>query len=281
MVTAAEYGPWAVIPGGSEGVGASFARKLGRAGFNLVLIARKPGPLEETARLVREESGAEVRTLQVDLTAPDMLDQIARATDGLDVGLLIYNAGAAHGAAPFLEQPIELSLRLLQLNPAGQMSLSWHFGRRMVARGRGGIILIGSMAGTAGSGGLVAYCAAKAATHVLAEGLWIELKSKGVDVLCMPLGRTATPALGRTHLNDIPNEPLTMTIAADDIAQQCLDNIKNGPLLFPKHLEETGRRLASLSRREAVEHMDDLIRRLKAGDPSPPPHVAIGEASRA
>ena len=43
------YGPWAVIAGGSEGVGASFARQLAESGLNLVLLARKPGPLEETA----------------------------------------------------------------------------------------------------------------------------------------------------------------------------------------------------------------------------------------
>ena len=48
-----KYGPWAVIAGGSEGVGASFAHQLGAAGINLVLIARKPGPLEATAQEVR------------------------------------------------------------------------------------------------------------------------------------------------------------------------------------------------------------------------------------
>jgi short-subunit dehydrogenase len=275
MFDVARYGPWAVIPGGSEGVGASFARKLGQAGINVVLISRKPEPLEETARIVRAESGADVRTVQADLTAADMLATIAAATDDIDVGLLIYNAGAAHGAAPFLEQPLELSLRLLALNPTGQMSLSWHFGRKMLARGRGGIILIGSMAGTAGSSGLVSYCAAKAATHMFGEALWAELKPKGIDVMCMPLGRTVTPALGRTHLNDIADEPLAKPTSADDVAQQCLDNIRNGPVVFPRHLEETARQLASGTRREAVERMDTLIRRLKAGDPNPPKHVPI------
>jgi short-subunit dehydrogenase len=275
MFDAAQYGPWAVIPGGSEGVGTSLARKLAAAGINVVLIARKPEPLAETARLVREESGVEVRTLQVDLTAPDMLEKIARATDDLEVGLLVYNAGAAHGAAPFLEQPLELSLRLLQLNPVGQMSLAWHFGRKMQARGRGGIVLIGSMAGTAGSSGLASYCAAKAATHMFAEALWAELKPRGVDVMCMPLGRTITPALGRTHLNDVTDEPLATPITADDIAQQVLDNIREGPLVFPRHLTDTGRAIYAASRREAVDRMDSLMRRLKAGDPNPPPKVAI------
>jgi short-subunit dehydrogenase len=264
MITKEQYGPWAVIPGGSEGVGASFARKLGQAGLNLVLIARKAGPLEEVAATVRQESGVEVRTLQLDLTAPDMLERVARATEGLEVGLLIYNAGAAHGAAPFLEQPLERSLGLIRLNPVGQVSLAHHFGSGMAARGRGGIVLIGSMAGVVGSGGIVTYCAAKAFTQVLAEGLWAELKPKGVDVMCMPLGRTATPANSRTKLNDLDDEPLAFKASSDDMAQQCLDNIQSGPVFYPKHLEETARRLTAMTRGDAVESMDGLMRRMKA-----------------
>src|SRR5262245_36522601 len=62
MTDLSRYGPWAVIAGGSEGVGAEFAKQLADDGFNLVLIARKPGPLDDTARLCRE-IGAQVRTL--------------------------------------------------------------------------------------------------------------------------------------------------------------------------------------------------------------------------
>jgi short-subunit dehydrogenase len=264
MITAAQYGPWAVIPGGSEGVGASFARKLGQAGINLVLIARKPGPLAETADLVRRESGVEVRTLELDLTAPDMLERIRRATDDVEVGLLIYNAGAAHGAAPFLDQPLERSLGLARLNPIGQMTLAYHFGQGMVGRGRGGIVLIGSAAGNVGSGGVAAYCGAKAFTQVFAEGLWVELKPKGVDVVCMPLGRTATPAQTRTHINDLDDEPLNIPADPDAIAQECLDNLAGGPVLYPAYLDETLRRLGAMPRREAVEWMADLMRRMKA-----------------
>jgi len=64
-----KYGPWALVIGGSEGVGVAFARKLATAGFKLVLVARKPGPLEEAATELRA-SGAEVRVLSVDLRRP-------------------------------------------------------------------------------------------------------------------------------------------------------------------------------------------------------------------
>src|SRR5579859_6268504 len=102
MSIADRYGPWAVIAGGSEGVGVSFARKLGAQGVNLVLLARKPEPLEETAVAVRKEFGVDVHTLSVDLTAPDVLDKVRQLTDSLDVGMLIYNAGTDNKARDFL-----------------------------------------------------------------------------------------------------------------------------------------------------------------------------------
>ena len=264
MVTATQYGPWAVIPGGSEGVGTSFARKLGKAGINLVLIARKPDPLAETADIVRRESRVEVRTLELDLTLPDMLDRIKHVTDDVDVGLLIYNAGAGYGFGSFLDRPLKGSLDIARLNPIGQMTLAHHFGQKMVARGRGGIVLIGSIAGNVGMAGVAAYCGAKAFGQIFAEGLWLELKPKGVDVVCMPLGRTSTPAHGLVHITDLDDEPLNFKSNPDDIAQECLDNLAKGPVLFPSYLNKTVEMLSAMPRREAVEWMDALQQRMRA-----------------
>ena len=88
MTDFARYGPWAVIAGGSEGVGAEFARELAGAGVNLVLIARKPDRLERTADTCRR-SGVDVRTVAVDLTSPEALDRVVAATSDVEVGLLI------------------------------------------------------------------------------------------------------------------------------------------------------------------------------------------------
>ena len=88
-----KYGPWALITGGSEGVGAAAARQLAADGFKLVLVARKPGPLEDL-KAELEASGAEVRIKSVDLAADDALAQVRAITDDIEVGLLFYNAGA-------------------------------------------------------------------------------------------------------------------------------------------------------------------------------------------
>jgi len=89
-----------VIAGGSEGVGAAFARLLADAGINLVLAARKPGPLTDTAEACRAR-GVEIRTVAADLTE-DGVDRIIGAAADIEVGLLICNAGADTYGREFL-----------------------------------------------------------------------------------------------------------------------------------------------------------------------------------
>ena len=87
-----KYVRWVVIAGASEGIGASLADQLATRGMDLVLIARNGPLLEEVAARAREEHGVQTRVVVQDLTDPDVGAKVATATDGLDVGLLIYNA---------------------------------------------------------------------------------------------------------------------------------------------------------------------------------------------
>lgn len=256
MIDSMQYGPWALIAGASEGVGAAFARKLAMSGINLVLLARQENLLDALAREAANDGGVQVRKLVLDLTRADMLERVREVTDGVEVGLVVYNAGAAHGGGPFLQASSEVALNLIRLNPVGQVVLSHHFGNKMAARGHGGIILMGSLAGNAGGASVVAYSAAKAFTQIFAEGLWSELKPLGVDVLCVVLGATDTPARARLGLKDSPGQ-----IVADpaDVAQSSLDNIANGPVLVPEHLVGAFRQFCSLPRKAAAEAMRDLL----------------------
>jgi len=246
------YGPWAVIVGGSEGVGASFARKLAERGLNLVLLARKPGPLAELAAALRTECAVEIRTASIDVTAVDLLEQVERLTGDLDVGLLIYNAGSVVPRS-FLDSPLEDAIHTLRLNPIGQVTLCHHFGRALRARGRGGIILVGSLSGCAGGGGTAVYSGAKAFTQRFGEALWAALRPCGVDVLALVIGATRTPFMERAGLDlDHPDMPAA---DPDDVAQLGLDEIANGPVRVPAHLEETFRALNTLPRGAAAELM--------------------------
>lgn len=222
-----KYGPWAVIAGGSEGVGRSFATQLADDGFNLVLLARKAGQLEEAAELCRER-GVEVRSLSVDLTAPDAVAQVVAAADGLDVGLLIYNAGANTHSEDFLDGDLSEFQKVVDLNVTTPLALVQHFGRPMRDRGRGGILLVGSKASSVGSVKHTVYGGVKAFSKTFAEGLWVELRDSGVDVLELVLGVTRTPAMERVGLK--LNVPGFEGADPEDVAREGLAHLGEGPV---------------------------------------------------
>jgi short-subunit dehydrogenase len=191
-----EYGRWCIILGGSEGVGAAFAREIAAKGLNVFLVARKLEPLTDLAWEIRlKNQSIEVRTLSVDLATADAAGRIKSATAELEVGLMIYNAGAETSFGNLLDHDWEFLHGRLMRNFFVLTELVHHFGRKMRARKRGAIVLMGSFAGFFGSPGFALYAASKAFTHYLAEGIWYELKQDNVDLLCPVLGPTDTPAM--------------------------------------------------------------------------------------
>jgi short-subunit dehydrogenase len=263
MVDSSAYGPWAVIAGGSEGVGASFAMQLAESGINLVLVARKPGPLEQTADRARA-LGAEVRTVAADLLVDDSFDAVRAATDDVEVGLLIVNAGANSYGAEFVEGDLDLFRKVIDLNITAQLQLAHHFGARLKKRGRGGIILLGSLAGYLGSENISVYAAVKAFDRIFAEGLWLELKPHGVHVLELILGVTRTPAMERVGLRmDIPG----LNVAEpDDVAREGLDHLADGPVWIAGGNFATAQARNGFPRDRIVQGAADAMRRLLPQD---------------
>ena len=216
-----------MIAGGSEGVGAEFARLLAEAGLNLVLIARKPAPLEQTAEACRR-LGVEVRTLAVDLVAADAVGRIAAETADVEVGLLVYNAGANTCSEHFLDGALTDFQKVIDLNITTMLALVQHFGRPMRERRRGGILMVGSMAGYLGSVRHTVYGGVKAFGRIFAESLWLELRDHNVHVLELVLGVTRTPAMERVGLNfDVPG--LRVADPAD-VAREGLEQLAHGPV---------------------------------------------------
>src|ERR1700722_11424741 len=143
-----EYGPWCVIFGGSEGIGAAFARDIAARSVNVYLMARKPEPLTELAAEIRATSpSAEVRILSIDLATEDAVARIKSATAKLEVGFIIYNAGAETSYGDFLAHDWTFLHGRLMRNFVVQAKLVHHFGREMRVRKRGAVILMGSYAG--------------------------------------------------------------------------------------------------------------------------------------
>lgn len=258
MTFAAKYGPWALVAGASDGVGAAFARGLAERGVNVVLLARRQAVLDEVAAEIEDKTSVSTRTLAVDLAQPGAASAIAAATGDLEVGFLVYCAGADPNFEPFLANPIEAAEAMVQRNCMVPMQLCHHFAPAMVARGSGGIVIFGSGAGLAGGANMVAYGASKAFDMVFAEALWAELHDKGIDVLGLILGKTNTPALRELEYSrgqiSSPDAVPEGAAAVDDVIAEAFENLSNGPtLMVGDTMRAAAQMLASLTRNQAVE----------------------------
>jgi uncharacterized protein len=248
---AGRYGPWAIIAGGSDGIGSAFAHGLAARGMNVVLVARRKAVLEAAADDIRERRGVEVRTVSLDLAAPGALAELERETAGLETGLFVYNAGGDDSSAAFLDKDLGTHLQLVQRNCASVLEAAYRFGRPMVARRRGALVLVTSGAAWAGGVNLAAYGATKAFDLLLAEGLWAEWRASGVDVLGLVLGATDTPSMHRV-LDPLGGHPGDIADPRD-VAEEALEHLADGPTWIFGNADPTGGSpFGAMSRRDAV-----------------------------
>ena len=223
---ASQYGPWAVVAGASEGLGAAFAAALAARGVNLMLLARRADLLESVAAKLR--ATVEVRTEALDLARPDLPATLEALTSQLDIGLAIYNAAYAPVGELHARSVADL-LQVIDVNVKGPLIFARTLAPRMVARGRGGIVLMSSLAGFQGAPRLAAYAASKAFNIVLGESLWHELRPHGVDVVVCGAGAVRTPGYAATNKGgDVPG-----TLDAREVAEQALGALGNGPTVVP------------------------------------------------
>lgn len=190
-----KYGPWALILGASYGVGADFARQVAAQGINCVLVARKESALRTLRAELETDHGIDTRTLVADLAAQGAAARVADAVADLEVNLLIYNAGAPPYASEFLDAPLQDWKGLLQLNVNTPMELCHLLGPRMVARGHGGVMLVGSQAALGGNKKYSIYTGSKGFMLNFGESLWMEWSKKGVDVLNLLISVVDGPTL--------------------------------------------------------------------------------------
>ncbi len=180
--------------GASDGIGAAFATLLARHGLDVVLVARRQRLLDALAGRLQSAHGVQARTVVADIGTTAGLEAVSRT--GEDVGLVVCNA-ALGPIAPFLDlTPGQLDA-MIDLNCRAAAQLAHTVAGPMVERGRGGIVMLSSMAGHQGVALVAHYAATKAYLRVLAEGLWVELRPHGVDVLACCPGLVRTPTFAR------------------------------------------------------------------------------------
>ncbi|WP_010532821.1 SDR family NAD(P)-dependent oxidoreductase [Brachybacterium squillarum] len=221
----------ALITGGTSGIGAAFARAFAARGTALVLVARDPRRLEETAATVRREHGVEVEILAADLSdraeQQRVADRLESATDPVDV--FVNNAGFSVRAS-LLDEDISQHDLGFEVMIRAVLKLGGAAGRGMAARGRGWIINVGSVSALVTQNN---YSAIKAWVGNYSESLGVQLAGTGVNVTALMPGWVRTEFHERAGIKG-SSIPGPLWLDADFLVEQCLRDVARGkPVSVP------------------------------------------------
>ena len=183
----------ALVTGASAGIGGEIAKLLAARGHNLVLVARRKERLVALADELTERHGVRAETISCDLGKPAPRGKLPGQIDelGLDVEILVNNAGFATGGA-FYEADPERELEQIRVLVEAPVVLARMFSPAMVRRGRGGILNVASTAGMQPMPYSAGYSAAKAYILTFSEALHQELRGHGVTVTALAPGPVET-----------------------------------------------------------------------------------------
>ncbi len=223
---ARRYGPYALVTGASEGIGACFAEELAKSGINVVLVARREDRLHELARKLEATYGVLCPVIKADLANPGDVEEICQITDQLDLGLAVCNAGFGT-AGNFLDNHQATEMNMLSVNCAAVTRMAHHMGNRFKAKGSGGLILLSSIVATQGVARSAHYAATKAYIQTLGEGLQQEWRGSGVDLLIVAPGPVDTGFAARSHMQ------MGKTAGADVVARQSLQALGRQNIIHP------------------------------------------------
>jgi NADP-dependent 3-hydroxy acid dehydrogenase YdfG len=222
-------GRWAVVTGGSAGIGAACARRLAARGMHLVLGARRQQRLQALADELASRHGVRVEAVPLDVADPASVDAFAArahaAAGGSGVHLLLNNAGFARGVAriPTATDADERDWEaMFAVNVLGLLRVTRRFVPGMVARDAGHVVNLGSLAARETYEGGSVYCATKASVRVISKALRLELMGSRVRVTCIHPGLVETEfsvvRLGSQDKADKVYAGMT-PLTADDVAQ--------------------------------------------------------------
>jgi len=195
-------GKWALVTGASAGIGLELARQLAAAGTNLVLTARRTDRLQTLAAEFAAKHGTKVEIRGADLTEPGAPEQIYAFTNGLgiEIELLVNNAG--FGAFGYVHKiPSQRIAEMIQVNCTAVVTLTQLYVPEMIARRRGDVLIVSSVAAFQPVPFNSAYAATKAFDLLFAEGIAEELRPFGVKVCTLCPGSTTT------EFQDVAKQP--------------------------------------------------------------------------
>lgn len=223
-----KYGPWALVTGASSGIGAEFAKQLANKGLHLILVARRQNRLTKLAEQLSMSFQIETKVIAADLATGEGLNTVIEATNKLQVGLLVNNAGI-EDSGYFLENSLQKAVATLDLNCKAPLVLTHHFGRSMRQRQRGGIIFMSSLVAFHGVPHIANYAASKAYDLILSESLAAECAAYGIDVLSVNPGFTQTELSPDFDFKGLPLKPML----PEKVALAGVNALGQKPLVIP------------------------------------------------
>ncbi|MEU9842237.1 SDR family oxidoreductase [Actinomadura sp. NPDC048032] len=217
--------PTAFITGATAGIGAAFARRLASDGFDLVLLARDAERLERTAAELRAAYGVRAEALPADLSTEEGL-AAAEERVGKDVDLLVNNAGFGNRGV-FLDVPVSDELTMLRVHCEAVLRLTHAALPGMLARGRGGVVNVSSVAAFATRG---TYGASKAWVVNFSQGVAADIRSRSrgrvrVMALCPGFVHTEFHDRAQMDMSDVPD---FMWLDKDDVVAAALRDLRRG-----------------------------------------------------
>ena len=194
-----KYGPWALITGASSGIGKEIASRLAEAGLNVIINARRKSILETNAKALQQQYGVQTHIIEADLSTSVGIEKVISESNAFEVGILVATAGFGT-SGEFISADLKAEISMLEVNCKASMVLTHHFGQQFATKGKGGIILMGSIVGFQGVPYAAHYAATKAYVQSFAEALALELKPKGVDVLSAAPGPVESGFSNRANM---------------------------------------------------------------------------------
>ncbi|KAF1030941.1 MAG: Serine 3-dehydrogenase [Pseudomonas sp.] len=221
---------YALVTGASSGIGAVYADRLARAGYDLILVARNQQRLEQLAHKLKAGTGRDVQVLVADLTQPTDLTRVAAVLDGdKRISLLVNNAGFG-ATAGLLNSDANSMDAMILVNVLGLTRLAKAAAGNFVAQGRGTIINIASVAAITPKVLNGVYSGTKAFVLAFSEALQHELSDKGVKVQVVLPGITATEFWDIAGL-PVSNLPDTKVMSAQHLVDAALAGLALGEVV--------------------------------------------------
>ncbi len=220
----------ALVTGASSGIGAVYADRLAKRGFDLILVARNEARLKDVAAGIVKATGRSVTTLPADLNDKAALAKVeAVLKQNSDITMLVNNAGFG-SAIPLLQADVDKMQEMIGLNVTALTRLTYAAAPAFVARGKGTIINISSTVGIAPELLNGVYGGTKAYVNAFSQSLQHELADKGVRIQAVLPGATATEfwdIAGYPH----QNMPTSWVMSAEDLVDAALVGLDKGEVI--------------------------------------------------